>query len=141
MNRSKIISTTTLVVAAFLSLSVITLAQKPCPFRAPVGEAGLRKKKATKTVQPVYPNESLTNHVTGKVIVEILIDENGKVPEAKVKQAPDELTGQAVVDAAKHWEFKAPPKVQGRQICYESTLSFKFEIRNGKGRVLDNPIN
>jgi len=42
----------------------------------------------------------LKNHVTGKVIVEILVDENGKVPEAKVKQAPDELTGQAVVDAA-----------------------------------------
>jgi TonB family protein len=137
----KIMLTISLALAACVGMSAITLAQKPCPFRAPVGEAGLRKQKATKTVRPVYPDESLKNHVTGKVIVEILVDENGKVPEVKVKQAPDELTGQAVIDAAKQWEFKAPPKVEGRQICYESTLSFRFEIRNGKGRVLDYPIN
>jgi len=141
MTSLEIISRISLSLAAGLGLSVITLAQTPCPFRVPVGETGLRKQKATKTVQPVYPDESLKNHVTGKVIVEILVDEEGKVPEAKVKQAPDELTGQAVVDAAKQWEFKAPPKVQGRQSCYESTLSFKFEIRNSKGRVLDDPIN
>jgi TonB family protein len=92
-------------------------------------------------VQPTYPDDSLKNHVTGKVIVQILVDENGRVPEATVKQAPDQLTGESVVAAAKQWEFKPPPKVQGRQICYESTLSFKFEIHNGKGRVTDDPVN
>jgi TonB family protein len=69
--------------------------------------------------------------VTGRAGVEILVDEKGNVTEARVKEAPDQLTGQAVVDAAKHWEFQAPPKVQGRQICLESTLSFKFEIKSG----------
>jgi TonB family protein len=123
------------------SVNDSALAQKPCPFRAPVGESGLRKQKATKKVKPAYPEESLKNKVTGRVIVNILVDENGKVPEAKVKEAPDELTGQAVVEAAKQWEFQAPPKVQGRQICYSSTLSFKFEIKDGKGKVVDNPVN
>ena len=141
MTRLKTILTIILAFAACLGLSLSARAQTPCPFRAPVGEAGLRKQKATRTVQPVYPDESLKHHVTGKVIIGILVDENGKVAEAKVKHAPDELTGQAVVDAAKQWEFKAPPKVQGKQICYESTLSFKFEIRNGKGRILDDPVN
>jgi TonB family protein len=79
--------------------------------------------------------------VTGRAVVEILVDESGKVTEAKVKEAPDQLTGQAVVDAAQQWEFQAPPKVQGRQVCYESTLSFKFEIKSGKGKVSDDPIN
>ena len=83
----------------------------------------------------------MKHNVTGKVIVQILVDENGKVPDAKVTESLDQLTGQAVVDAAKQWEFKPPPKVQGRQICYESTLSFKFEIHNGKGRVIDDPVN
>src|SRR5215831_1934509 len=101
-----------------IAASTLTFAQKLCPFRSPVGEAGLRKQKATRTVQPVYPEESLKNHVTGKVIVDIVVDENGKVPEAKVEQAPDELTGEAVVAAARQWEFQPPPKVQGRQICY-----------------------
>jgi TonB family protein len=130
-----------LVLASILCFDVIAFPQKLCPFKAPVGEAGLRKQKATKKVQPLYPNESLKNGISGKVIVDILVDEYGKVPEAKVNQAPDELTGQAVVDAAKQWEFKAPPKIQGRQICYSSTLSFRFEIRNGKGKVVDDPIN
>jgi len=117
------------------------LAQKPCPFRVPVGESGLRKYKATKRVEPTYPEASLKNNVTGRAVVEILVDESGKVTEAKVKEAPDQLTGQAVVDAAQQWEFQAPPKVQGRQVCYESTLSFKFEIKSGKGKVSDDPIN
>jgi len=130
-----------LVLASILCFDVIALPQKLCPFKAPVGEAGLRKQKATKKVQPLYPNESLKNGISGKVIVDILVDEYGKVPEAKVSQAPDELTGQAVVDAAKQWEFKAPPKIQGRQICYSSTLSFRFEIRNGKGKIVDDPVN
>ena len=130
-----------LVLAVCLWINVNALDQKPCPFRAPVGEAGLRKQKATKRVQPVYPKESLQNGISGRVIVDILVDENGKVPEAKVNQAPDELTGQAVVDAVTQWEFKAPPKIQGRQICYSSTLSFRFEILNGKGKVVDDPVN
>jgi TonB family protein len=90
---------------------------------------------------PIYPTESLKNGISGRVVVEILVDEYGKVPDAKVNQAPDELTGQAVVDAAKQWEFKPPPKIQGRQICYSSTLSFRFEILNGKGKVVDDPVN
>src|SRR5688572_24159958 len=135
MTRPETLLTLTLATSACLGVSVPIHAQKPCPFRAPVGEAGLRNQKATKKVRPVYPEESLKNHVTGKATVEILVDENGKVPEATLKEAPDELIGQAVLDAAKRWEFKTPPKVQGRQICYKSTLSFKFEIRDGKGHV------
>ncbi len=130
-----------LVLLTCLAMNDAAMAQKPCPFRAPVGEAGLRKSKATKKVKPVYPAESLNNKVTGRVVVGILVDADGKVPEAKVKEAPDELTGQAVIEAAKQWEFKAPPKVQGRQICFTSTLSFRFEIEGGKGKVIDNPSN
>jgi TonB family protein len=133
--------------AAFFSLILClcvcdkATAQKLCPFRAPVGESGLRKQKATKKVKPIYPDASLKNKVSGKVTVEILVDSSGKVPEAKVKEAPDGLTGQAVVVAAKQWEFQPPPKIQGRQVCYSSTLSFKFEIKDGKGKVVDDPIN
>jgi TonB family protein len=140
MSNAQTILAMTLALAC-LGFGASTAAQKPCPFRAPVGEVGLRKQKATKRVQPIYPEQSLKANVTGKVIVEILVDENGKVPDAKVRQAPDQLTGQAVVDAAKQWEFKRPPKVQGKQICYSSTLSFRFEIQNGKGRVVDDPVN
>ena len=128
-------------VLVYLACSHIGLAQKPCPFRAPVGEDGLRKYKTTKKVTPLYPAESLKNQVSGKVVVDILIDENGKVAEARVRESPDALTGQAVVDAAKQWEFQPPPKVQGRQICYSSTLGFKFEIEHGQGKVLDSPAN
>jgi TonB family protein len=141
MIRLRIIAWAFIVLASFLCLDVNTQSQQLCPFQAPMGEVGLRKYRATKRVQPVYPEESLKNGISGKVIVGILVDEYGKVPEAKVNQAPDELTGQAVVDAAKQWEFKAPPKIQGRQICYSSTLSFRFKIRNGKGKVVDDPVN
>src|ERR1051326_3663022 len=85
-----------------------SVAQKACQFKAPVGETGLRKQKATKTVRPTYPEDSLKNHVTGKVIAKIIVDQKGKVSEATVEQAPDRLTGESVVAAAKQWEFKPP---------------------------------
>ena len=141
MIRLKIIAWAFIVLASFLCFDVNTQPQQLCPFQAPMGEVGLRKYRATKRVQPVYPKESLKNDISGRVVVAILVDEYGKVPEAKVKEAPDEFTGQAVVDAARQWEFKAPPKIQGRQICYSSTLSFRFEIVNGKGKVVDDPVN
>ena len=126
----------------FLILSSnVAQGQNPCPFKAPVGEAGLRKYKTIKKAKPVYPDESLKNKVKGTVIAEILINENGKVVKAEVKEAPDEFLKKSVIDAAKQWEFSAPPKVQGKQICFESTLSFKFEIENGKGKVSDAPVN
>ncbi len=127
-------------ITSFSSVSP-AVAQKLCPFRAPVGVDGLRKTRATKKVRPLYPEESLKNKVTGKAVVSILVDENGKVAEAKVKESPDELTGQAVVDAAQQWEFKAPPKIQGRQVCFSSTLSFMFEMKGDKGKVVDAPVN
>ena len=105
-----------IVLAIFLALAalpcfgVAALPQKLCPFQALMGEAGLRKHRATKRVAPVYPTESLKNGISGRVVVDILVDEYGKVPEAKVNQAPDELTGQAVIDAAKQWEFKPRQK-------------------------------
>src|SRR2546421_7465683 len=98
MIRVRIVLVMFLVLASLLCFDIATLSQKLCPFQAPVGEAGLRKQKATKRVQPVYPKESLKNGISGRVIVDILVDEYGEVPEAKVNQAPDELTGQAVVD-------------------------------------------
>jgi TonB family protein len=137
----KIYRTILLILLICIGACTSSVAQKVCPFRAPVGESGLRKQKATKTVRPTYPEESLKNHVTGRVIVRIIVDENGKVAVASVEQAPDQLTGESVALAAKGWEFEPPPRVQGRQICYESTLSFKFEIHNGKGRVTDDPVN
>jgi TonB family protein len=141
MIRVRVFTVSILAVLVYLACSQIGLAQKPCPFRAPVGEDGLRKYKTTRKVKPLYPAESLKNQVSGKVIVDILIDENGKVAEVKVQQSPDALTGQAVVDAAKQWEFQPPPKVEGRQICYSSTLGFRFAIEHGKGKVLDSPAN
>ncbi|MDT4965378.1 MAG: Gram-negative bacterial TonB protein C-terminal [Acidobacteriota bacterium] len=140
MAKSYILMTLIFTLLIF-SVDATAFAQKLCPYKAPVGESGLRKQKATKKVKPTYPEDSLKNRVTGRVVVNILVDENGKVSEAKVNESPDELTGQAVVAAAKQWEFQAPPKVQGRQICYTSTLSFKFEIKDGKGKVVDDPIN
>ena len=112
MIRLRIVAAMFLLLAGLPCFGVTALPQKLCPFQAPMGEAGLRKYRATKRVMPVYPTESLKNGISGRVVVGILVDEYGKVPEAKVNQAPDELTGQAVVDAAKQWEFKPPPKIQ-----------------------------
>ena len=52
MTKLRIVPAMLLVLACFFCFDDTALPQKLCPFKAPVGEAGLRKQKATKKSSP-----------------------------------------------------------------------------------------
>jgi TonB family protein len=100
-----------------------------------VAELSLRKA-ATRVVMPEFPPEAIKRRVSGVAVIRILYDENGEVIKTKVLEAPDLLTGNAVLAAVKQWQFQ-PQKVNGEPVRIKSKLTFYFVIEGGIGRVVN----
>jgi periplasmic protein TonB len=77
-------------------------------------------------VEPLYPEEARRNHVSGVVIVQTVIDENGHVTEATALQGPPELT-QAAVGAVKQWTWK-PGTQAGKSVRVVFNLTVNFRL-------------
>jgi TonB family protein len=86
--------------------------------------AGSLLDKAARKVAPSYPSAAKAARVTGVVRVEIVVDENGKVVEAKSNIGPA-LLRSAAIDAAKRWTFK-PSTVDGQAVRMSGYLNFNF---------------
>jgi len=77
-------------------------------------------------VEPEYPSQARLHRVGGTVVVEIKVDECGRVIDAKTLSGHPDLTD-ASLKAARQWRFN-PTKVEGRPIKVIGTLSFNFHI-------------
>ena|SRR2546423_1555228 len=83
---------------------------------------GILNGKAVEKPAPVWPKDA--REVTGTVTVRILVDEEGKVIEAKAVSGP-ELLRQAAVDAA----YKArlsPTRLSGQPVRVQGVLVYNF---------------
>jgi TonB family protein len=80
--------------------------------------------KATLRAEPVYPIEAKRKHVTGTVIVEVTVDESGKVIKARSLCGPDILL-RASVEAAYKWRF-GPTTLSGEPVKVIGTLTFNY---------------
>jgi TonB family protein len=81
---------------------------------------------ATFLAEPVYPAEARHNRTSGTVMVEVTVDETGKVVEARSLCGPDLLVG-ASVEAARHWRF-SPTLLSGQPVKVIGTITFNFHL-------------
>jgi len=80
------------------------------------------------SVEPVYPEDARRHRVSGIVILEIVIEADGRVSAGRVlKPLPFGLT-QAAIDAVGKWRY-SPPMHQGRPVraLQPVTVNFKPE--------------
>jgi TonB family protein len=64
--------------------------------------------KAIKTPVAPYPEEARKNGIEGKVTLSIIVDQRGKVSEAKVLSGPTELQS-AALESVRMWQYGPPP--------------------------------
>src|SRR5215510_3919138 len=92
------------------------------------GVSGVVSKRATGEAiiiaQPVYPAVAKQINASGEVQVSIVIDENGRVVEAKATKGHPVLR-LAAEDAARKWVFK-PTLLDGKPVKQPGTLMFVF---------------
>jgi protein TonB len=85
----------------------------------------VRNPVKTKDVTPVYPAVAKSARVGGTVQVELTIDPEGKVADARiVKSVP--LLDQAALDAVKQWEY-TPTRVKGVAVPVIVNVAINFQ--------------
>lgn len=94
--------------------------------QAPV-MGGVLTGRAVRRVQPRYPNEALANRVSGVVVVEITVNEEGKVVLAEAVCGHPMLRA-AAVDAASRWLF-TPTLREGVPVKVTGSVTIRFILR------------
>ena len=80
-----------------------------------------------KSVKPEHPLAAMQARVEGAVVLDALVDEQGRVADARViKSIP--LLDQAALDAARQWEFK-PAMLNGEPVPIVIRLELNFALR------------
>jgi protein TonB len=87
---------------------------------------GVLQGSALNKVEPSYPPLAKAAHVTGSVMVEITIDENGRVISASALSGHP-LLKDAAVQAARGWKF-APTMLSGVPVKVIGTITFNFQM-------------
>jgi Ca-activated chloride channel homolog len=91
--------------------------------RTPVS-GGVLNSKAINLPRPIYPSAAKSAGAQGKVVVEVTIDEDGKVVEAHAVSGHP-LLQQAAVQAARFAKF-SPTTLSGQPIKVTGTISYTF---------------
>lgn len=78
-------------------------------------------------VEPVYPPEAKQARISGVVILEVLIDEEGRVRDTKVLKGLPYGIDEAARDAVRQWVFR-PATVRGKPVKAVFNVLVKFDL-------------
>jgi len=131
-NHRRLLSFAVAVIAFVLQCCTASVPNAPPPRTAqtwvdtPVGRAvrpgGTVKAPAVLTrVNPSYPDAD------GLVLLEVVIDEQGKVAHTKVLDAPSNALGDAAAAAVRQWTF-APTEIDGARVKVLHAVAIQFKL-------------
>jgi TonB family protein len=117
--------------AGFKDISPYEFVSVPAPSATPppgvtVKTGILVVGKATKQVEPAYPPLALKAKISGKVGVEIIVDEGGNVIWAKASSGHP-LLREAAVEAARQWKYE-PTTLDGTPVKVLGAITLNFGI-------------
>ena len=79
----------------------------PAPPRAPVRVGGqIQAPALTRRVEPVYPDLAVSARIRGVVILEAMVDKDGRVVEVKVLRTANKLLDDAAITAVRQWQYR-----------------------------------
>jgi TonB family protein len=107
-------------------VSLATDAPAPAPRIFKPVSGGVLNGKALSLPVPVYPQIAMRARTSGKVEVEVIVDENGKVISAQAVSGPAPLR-EAAVDAAKRARF-SPTKLSGAPVKVAGLINYNFTL-------------
>jgi TonB family protein len=97
----------------------------PAPPLAVGGD--VKQAKLISSVQPAYPAMAKSQHVSGNVTIDALIDATGRVTTMKVVSGPS-LLQQAAMDALKQWKYQ-PAMLDGKAVPMHLSVTIQFHLQ------------
>jgi protein TonB len=101
---------------------------EPAPQQPVRPGGGIKPPRKIVDVKPIYPELALTARQTGVVILETIIDAQGRVETVRVLRGYS-LLNQAAIDAVKQWRF-TPTLLNGEPVPIVMTVTVNFELKD-----------
>ena len=103
-------------------------AKQPASPAAPLPVGGdVKSAKMISSVRPTYPTLAKTQHISGDVKLDALIDANGRVTTVKVVSGPT-LLHQSAMDALRQWKYQ-PAMLDGKAVPMHLTITIQFRLQ------------
>lgn len=101
---------------------------QPSPIRRMLpNEAGLVSAlQAVRQPQPLYPPALSSMGVSGRVELEIVVDESGRVESVTVVGSTNDLFARAAVDAVRTWLYRPPVSKAGARVAVTKRVVVNF---------------
>lgn len=80
-------------------------------------------------VQPVYPFEAAKTGLSGRVQVEFMVDEDGRVVEPRIVDSTDRAFDEATLRAVTKWRFE-PGRRAGRIVRFRMSVPVVFTLHD-----------
>ena len=80
-------------------------------------------------VEPTYPPTAVSAHLQGMVILEAIVDEEGRVTEVKVLRSVNPLLDREALNAVRQWRY-APVVLNGTPVKFVLSVSLSFSLQN-----------
>jgi protein TonB len=79
-------------------------------------------------VQPEYPEKAKKAKLEGRVLVAVVVDENGDVIEASIHLSTNPIFNEAALEAAKKMKFK-PGRLKDKPVKVKVLIPFVFNLK------------
>ncbi|HUA02053.1 MAG TPA: energy transducer TonB [Candidatus Aquilonibacter sp.] len=110
----------------FVPMNILLMLPSERPVRIQL-DMNVMRSKFIKEVPVQIPQEAIQRHISGQVLVELVLDVNGNIKESKVLEG-DPILAAAVMSAVKEWRF-APTKLDGDPVEVDFQVPYKFQIQ------------
>jgi len=120
---------TAVALLVFLGGAVPAISQESSKATGPPYRVGgeISRPEILSSTHPVYTELARRARVTGTVIVEAVIDEQGNVTDIRVLKGLPMGLDRAAVEAIKEWRFK-PATLQGKPVSVYYVLTVNFQV-------------
>ncbi len=111
-----------------LTAGLVGGSKQPTAPAAPLPIGGdVKPARLIFSVPPSYPMLAKSQHVSGNVLVDALIDATGRVTSMSVVSGPT-LLHQAAMDALKQWKYQ-PASLDGKAVPMHLAVTIRFRLQ------------
>jgi protein TonB len=103
------------------------LAKKAVVPVVPVNPPKLMPAQAIEPELPEYPDSARKSNIEGYVLLELDIDERGKLKKARVRQGLQRALDDAALASVQAWRFQ-PARLDGRAVSSTRLVRIRFEL-------------
>jgi TonB family protein len=90
---------------------------------------GITEPVKTEAVNPVYPESARKDKVTGMVVLELLIDTEGKVVVHRLLRSPDARLAESAIAAIRQWRFEPARRADGTAVKVWYVITMKYNLK------------